>query len=76
MAEEHGGAVGGFGIKSFADVVSDDDKINRTFCKACGDEVFSGRCGGGPEYDPFPGPSYKIMYHHHKKRASGPHDPR
>ena len=65
--------VGGYGVHNF-DLVNDDDKINRTHCNNCNTEVFSGRCCGGPEYDPMPGQSHTMIYQHHQRvRQHGPY---
>ena len=77
LMEAHGGAVGTFGIRGLGDSITEEDMMNRTLCKSCKDEVNSGRCAAGLEYDPLPGPTYKQIYiHYNRQRQSGPYNPR
>ena len=77
LMEAHGGAVGTFGIKGLGDSITENDMMNRTWCKSCKDEIHSGRRAAASECDPLPGPTYKHIYYHYKtQRQSGPYDPR
>ena len=75
LMEGHGGSVGGYGVPGLGNIITEDDMMNRTWCKACTDECNSGRCSSGPEYTALPGATHTLIwYHHHRQRESGAYD--